>query len=71
MAELAELAQTAGAEVMGEGIQKVDAIAPATFIGKGKAAEFAGFCKQHGVDTVIFDDELSPAQSRNLEKIFN
>ena len=41
MAELAELAQTAGAEVMGEGIQKVDALAPATFIGKGKAAEFA------------------------------
>ncbi len=71
MAELAELAQTAGAEVMGEGIQKVDALASATFIGKGKAAEFAEFCKQHGVDTVIFDDELSPAQSRNLEKIFN
>ncbi len=71
MAELAELAQTAGAEVMGEGIQKLETLAPATFIGKGKAAEFADFCKQHGVDTVIFDDELSPAQSRNLEKIFN
>jgi GTPase len=71
MAELAELAQTAGAEVMGEGIQKLEAIMPATFIGKGKAAEFSDFCKQHGVDTVIFDDELSPAQSRNLEKIFN
>jgi GTPase len=71
MAELAELAQTAGAEVVGEGIQKVESLAPATFIGKGKAAEFADFCKSHGVDTVIFDDELSPAQSRNLEKIFN
>jgi len=71
MAELSELAQTAGGEVVGEGIQKLDALAPATFIGKGKAAEFADFCKQHGVDTVIFDDELSPAQSRNLEKIFN
>ena len=71
LAELAELAQTAGGQVIGEGIQKVESLAPATFIGKGKAAEFADFCKQHGVDTVIFDDELSPAQSRNLEKIFN
>jgi GTP-binding protein HflX len=69
--ELAELAQTAGAHVAGEGIQKVESPAPATFIGKGKATEFAEFCKRHDVDTVIFDDELSPAQSRNLEKIFN
>ena len=71
LAELAELAQTAGAEVAGQGIQKLESLAPATFIGKGKAAEFAEFCKRHGVDTVIFDDELTPAQSRNLEKIFN
>jgi GTP-binding protein HflX len=71
LAELAELAQTAGAEVAGQGIQKLEAPAPATFIGKGKAAEFSDFCRSHGVDTVIFDDELSPAQSRNLEKIFN
>lgn len=71
LAELAELAQTAGAEVMGEGIQKMESLMPATFIGKGKAAEFSDYCKRHGVDTVIFDDELSPAQSRNLEKIFN
>ena len=71
LAELAELAQTAGADVVGDGIQKLEAITPATFIGKGKAEEFATFCKRNGVDTVIFDDELSPAQSRNLEKIFN
>ena len=42
-----------------------------TFIGKGKADEFARHCHQADVDTVIFDDELSPAQSRNLEKVFN
>ena len=42
----------------------------ATYIGKGKAEEFAAFCKDNDVDTVIFDDELSPAQSRNLEKMF-
>jgi GTPase len=71
VAELAELAQTAGAQVAGQGIQKMESPNPATFIGKGKAAEFSDFCKRHGVDTVIFDDELSPAQSRNLEKIFN
>ncbi len=71
MAELGELAATAGGEIIGEGIQKMDSLSPATFIGKGKAEEFANFCKRNDVDTVIFDDELSPAQSRNLEKIFN
>ena len=71
LAELGELATTAGAEVVGQGIQKMESLNAATFIGKGKAAEFAEFCKRHNADTVIFDDELSPAQSRNLEKIFN
>ncbi len=70
MAELSELAQTAGAEIAGDGIQKIESLSPATFIGKGKAEEFARFCKSQKVDTVIFDDELSPAQTRNLEKIF-
>jgi len=69
--ELAELAETAGGEVAGEGTQKLDAPNAATYIGKGKADEFAKFCSQYDVDTVIFDDELSPAQTRNLEKIFN
>ena len=68
--ELAELATTAGAEVMDQGIQKLDKPQAATYIGSGKAAEFARNCQAHEVDTVIFDDELSPAQSRNLEKIF-
>jgi GTP-binding protein HflX len=68
--ELAELAQTAGAEVVSDGIQKMESLNAATFIGKGKAEEFSKFCKANKVDTVIFDDELSPAQSRNLEKIF-
>ena len=68
--ELGELAATAGAEIISHGTQKMDSPSPATYIGKGKAGEYAGFCKQNNVDTVIFDDELSPAQSRNLEKIF-
>lgn len=68
--ELAELAATAGAEIVGEGIQKLESPNAATYIGKGKAAELAQFCGQNEVDTVIFDDELSPAQTRNLEKAF-
>jgi GTPase len=71
LAELGELAATAGGEVVGKGLQKVVSLNPATFIGAGKAAEFADFCRRQDVDTVIFDDDLSPAQSRNLERIFN
>ncbi|MGC8828347.1 MAG: GTPase HflX, partial [Verrucomicrobiia bacterium] len=62
MAELSELVKAAGGEVVGEGIQKLDTPHPATFIGKGKAIEFAQFCQRNEVDTVIFDDELTPAQ---------
>ena len=69
--ELGELATTAGGAVIGEGTQKLEAPHPATYVGKGKASEFADFCRRQNVDTIIFDDELSPAQSRNLEKIFN
>ena len=69
--ELSELAITAGGEVVGDGLQKLAAPCAATFIGKGKADEFAEHCRLADVDTVIFDDELSPAQSRNLEKVFN
>jgi GTP-binding protein HflX len=68
--ELAELAVTAGAEVIDTGVQKLESPVAGTFIGPGKAAEFAKFCVANDVDTVVFDDELSPAQSRNLEKIF-
>jgi GTPase len=71
LVELGELATTAGGEVIGNGLQKTESVNPATFIGKGKAEEFAAFCRRNDVDTVIFDDELSPAQIRTLEKIFN
>ena len=68
--ELAELAATAGGALIGTGTQKLEAPVAGTFIGSGKAGEFADFCRKNDVDTVVFDDELSPAQSRNLEKIF-
>ena len=70
LAELKELAETAGTEIVGEGVQKMAAPVAATYIGPGKAEEFATLCKTSEVDTIIFDDELSPAQTRNLEKIF-
>ena len=68
--ELAELVETAGGTVLGEGVQKMDTPNAGTYIGKGKAEEFAAWSKANQVDTIIFDDELTPAQSRNLEKIF-
>jgi GTP-binding protein HflX len=68
--ELSELAATAGGTVVGDGIQKLETPVAGTFIGTGKAAEFAEFCRKNDVDTVVFDDELSPAQSRNLENVF-
>ncbi len=70
LAELAELAATAGTQIIGQGVQKLATPVAATYIGGGKAAEFARSCKEGDVDTIIFDDELSPAQTRNLEKIF-
>ena len=54
---------------IGEGTQKLDRPHVATFI--GKAGEFAELAEQGEVDTVIFDEELSPAQTRNLERIFD
>ncbi|RME91638.1 MAG: GTPase HflX [Verrucomicrobia bacterium] len=68
--ELAELATTAGGRVVGRAWQKLEHPHPATFIGPGKAEELAALCQAEEVDTVIFDDELSPAQGRNLERIF-
>ena len=68
--ELAELALTAGGEIIGHATQKLDTPNAATYIGKGKAEELSVSCRESDVDTVIFDDELSPAQTRNLEKIF-
>jgi len=68
--ELAELANTAGVEVVGQGIQRLEAPHSGTFIGAGKAEEFAKAAKEATADTVLFDEELSGAQARNLEEIF-
>jgi GTPase len=65
--ELSLLANTAGAEVVGSAVQRLDHPNPATYIGKGKLAEIVAEQQEADYDTVIFDDELSPSQQRNLE----
>lgn len=67
--ELERLAQTAGAEVVATTVQKLDTLNPRTFIGSGKVEEVAELCRRYAADLVIFDDELSPSQQSNLEKL--
>ncbi|MFA0741804.1 MAG: hypothetical protein DFNUSKGM_001921 [Candidatus Fervidibacter sacchari] len=69
--ELAALADTAGAEVVGVLTQTRKEIDPAYFIGQGKAEELARMCAELGADLVIFNHDLTPAQARNLEKLLN
>ncbi|MCW3103060.1 MAG: hflX [Bacteroidetes bacterium] len=66
--ELDFLAETAGAKILKRYTQRLEHPDPGTFIGSGKLNEIKLFVKEHAVDIVIFDDELSPAQQRNLEK---
>jgi len=67
--ELALLVDTAGADVVARVVQRRDRPDPATFVGRGKAEELHVLSESVDADTVVFDDELSPAQQRNLEKI--
>lgn len=67
--ELASLTETAGGEVVASALQERRTIDPATFIGKGKAGEIGSICTAEKIDLVVFDDDLSPAQARNLEKL--
>lgn len=66
--ELAALADTAGAEVVGRLVQVRQAPDPATFLGKGKLKELHGLVHAHDVGLVAFDDELTPGQLRNVEE---
>lgn len=66
--ELARLAETAGLEVVGRSIQHRSQPDPSTFIGHGKVQELAALRGELGFDLLICDDELSPAQQRNLER---
>jgi GTP-binding protein HflX len=67
--ELAFLALTAGGQVLQRFVQKMQTPNPKTFIGSGKMAEVENFVSENEVTTVVFDDELTPAQQGNIEKI--
>jgi GTP-binding protein HflX len=68
--ELALLTDTAGADPVERAVQRRETPDPATYIGKGKAAELAELAETLDLDVVVFDVDLSPAQQRNLEKLF-
>ena len=67
--ELALLVETAGGEVIGEVTQKISRINPATLVGIGKAKQIISQAKELGAKLIIFDDELTPSQQGNIEKI--
>ncbi|MDD5492162.1 MAG: GTPase HflX [bacterium] len=67
--ELKRLAETAGAAVAGMTIQNINHYNPAYLIGQGKAEQLAENVKKDNLQTIIFDDDLSPAQQRNLEEL--
>lgn len=71
LAELERLADTAGADTVAVTTQKLDAPNPRTFVGSGKAEEIAELARSYEADLVIFDDELTPSQQANLEKIMD
>jgi GTP-binding protein HflX len=71
LGELASLAKTAGAKVVGQVIQKRSRLDAATYLGSGKAIEIADLAKKNKADVVIFDNDLSPSQIGELEKLMN
>jgi GTP-binding protein HflX len=71
LSELEELSDTAGAESIFKIIQTKTSIDPTYYIGKGKAEELAMLIELNDINLVIFDDDLTPVQVRNLEELFN
>ena len=69
--ELEFLAETAGAVTKKKFTQRIDSPNPKTYVGSGKIEEIRLYCMQNKIDAVIFDDELSPSQLRNIERILN
>jgi GTP-binding protein HflX len=67
--ELAALADTAGLQVEGGTYQRLESFHPSTFIGSGKVEELEGFRDELSIEAFVFDDELSPRQQRELEKL--
>jgi GTP-binding protein HflX len=71
LGELASLAKTAGAKVVAQILQKRPRVDAGTYVGSGKVIEIAELCRQHEADVVVFDNDLSPSQIGELEKMIN
>ena len=69
LAELARLAESAGADVAATLVQNRPSFDPATLLGQGKVKELAELCETKGVDKIVFDDDLSPGQAKRLEEL--
>ena len=69
MAELVRLVETADGDVVGSYVQRLERPVPKTYIGSGKAAQIAEDARAQEVDVVVFDDELTPSQQANLERL--
>ena len=71
LAELSELAATAGAEVVGQVIQRLEQVHPATYVGSGKLQEIGDLIWETDADGIICDDELSPVQMKTMEQVLD
>lgn len=71
LAELSELAATAEAEVVGQVIQRLEQVHPATYVGSGKLQEIGDLIWETDADGIICDDELSPVQMKNMEQVLD
>jgi GTP-binding protein HflX len=69
--ELEFLTYTAGGEVLKRFVQKMEAPNSKTFLGSGKIEEVRAYIEKHNVGIAVFDDELSPAQQKNIERILD
>ncbi len=69
LAELARLADSAGAEIAGEVVQNRQTLDPATVLGAGKVKALAELCDAEDIDKVVFDDDLSPSQAKRVEEL--
>jgi GTP-binding protein HflX len=67
--EMKLLVRTAGAQTMGVFLQKLDHVHSGTYVGKGKLEEIKAFNDEHGVELVVFDDDLSPSQVKNIDRV--
>jgi GTPase len=69
--EMKLLVRTAGAQTLGVFLQKLDKVHSGTYVGKGKLEEIKAFNDEHGIDLVVFDDDLSPSQVKNIDRVLD